>query len=83
MPPILYHYLLVLFRPLPLNINTTVNIVFIVCSPQGGIVIVDSPGIGESREITQTVKEFLPTAFAFIYVINSSNAGGLQPDRVC
>ena len=46
------------------------------------MVIVDSPGIGESREMTRMVKEYLPTAFAFIYVINSSNAGGLQPDRV-
>ena len=49
---------------------------------QGGIVIVDSPGIGESREMTEMVKQYLSSAFAFIYVINSSNAGGLQPDRV-
>ena len=49
---------------------------------QGGIVIVDSPGIGESREMTKIVKDYLTSAFAFIYVINSSNAGGLQPDRV-
>lgn len=44
--------------------------------------IVDSPGIGESREITEMVKQYLSYASAFIYVINSSNAGGLQPDRV-
>ena len=49
---------------------------------QGGIFIVDSPGIGESREMNDLVKSYLPSAFAFIYVINSSNAGGLQPDRV-
>ena len=49
---------------------------------QGGIVIVDSPGIGESRQMTQMVKDYFATAFAFIYVINSGNAGGLQPDRV-
>ena len=42
----------------------------------------DSPGIGESRQMTQMVKDYFPTAFAFIYVINSGNAGGLQPDRV-
>ena len=53
-----------------------------LCVDQGGIVIVDSPGIGESREMTDMVKEYLSSAFAFIYVINSSNAGGLQPDRV-
>jgi len=28
------------------------------------------------------VTEYLPRAFAFIYTINSSNAGGIQKDRV-
>ena len=55
---------------------------FLFSRVQGGIFIVDSPGIGESREMNELVKEFLPSAFAFIYVVNSSNAGGLQPDRV-
>jgi len=49
---------------------------------QQGIVIVDSPGIGESAIMDDTVKEYLPEAFAFIYVINSVNAGGIQRDRV-
>ena len=44
--------------------------------------IVDSPGIGESTIMDDIVKEYLPEAFAFIYVINSENAGGIQPDRV-
>ena len=44
--------------------------------------IVDSPGIGESTIMDDIVKEYLPEAFAFIYVINSQNAGGIQPDRV-
>ena len=44
--------------------------------------IVDSPGIGESPIMDDIVKEYLPEAFAFIYVINSDNAGGIQPDRV-
>ena len=26
--------------------------------------------------------DYLPKAFAFIYVINSENAGGMQKDRV-
>ena len=60
------------------NQNHKLNIDFV----QGGIVIVDSPGIGESRQMTQMVKDYFATAFAFIYVINSGNAGGLQPDRV-
>ena len=44
--------------------------------------IVDSPGIGESTIMDDIVKEYLPEAFAFIYVINSENAGGKQPDGV-
>ena len=44
--------------------------------------IVDSPGIGESTIMDDIVKEYLPEAFAFIYVINSGNAGGIQRDRV-
>ena len=49
---------------------------------QQGIVIVDSPGVGESGIMDDIVKEYLPEAFAFIYVINSVNAGGIQRDRV-
>lgn len=43
----------------------------------------DSPGIGESQIMDDMVKEYLPEAFAFIYVINIANAGGIQSDRVC
>ena len=57
--------------------------IYLTSSPfQQGIVIVDSPGIGESAIMDDTVKEYLPNAFAFIYVINSVNAGGIQRDRV-
>ena len=42
----------------------------------------DSPGVGESGIMDDMVKEYLPEAFAFIYVINSVNAGGIQRDRV-
>ena len=44
--------------------------------------IVDSPGIAESTEMDDMVFQYLPEAFAFIYVINSGNAGGVQTDRV-
>ncbi|CAH3183612.1 unnamed protein product, partial [Porites lobata] len=47
-----------------------------------GIVIIDSPGVGESAIMDEIVKQYLPQAFAFIYVINSINAGGVQKDRV-
>ena len=46
------------------------------------MVIVDSPGIGHSEQVCNIVLEFLPQAFAFLYVINSPNAGGMQDDRV-
>ena len=44
--------------------------------------IVDSPGVGESDIMDEIVLNYLPNAFSFIYVINSSNAGGVQTDRV-
>ena len=46
------------------------------------IVIVDSPGVGESEIMDDIVVNYLPNAFSFIYVINSGNAGGVQKDRV-
>ena len=46
------------------------------------MVIIDSPGIGESDIMDEIVTQYLPQAFAFIYVINSANAGGVQKDRV-
>ena len=44
--------------------------------------IIDSPGVGESDEMDEMVIQYLPEAFAFIYVVNSSNGGGVQKDRV-
>ena len=44
--------------------------------------IVDSPGVGESDKMEETVVQYLPEAFAVIYVINCANAGGIQKDRV-
>ena len=49
---------------------------------KGGITIVDSPGVGEDPELTELVKRYLPKSFGFIYVINTPNAGGIDPDRV-
>ena len=46
------------------------------------MVIIDSPGIGESDIMDEIVTQYLPQVFAFIYVINSVNAGGVQEDRV-
>ncbi|KAJ7392751.1 hypothetical protein OS493_010406 [Desmophyllum pertusum] len=49
---------------------------------KGGVVIVDSPGIGDSEHVSEIALKYLPQAYAFIYVINSANAGGLQEDRL-
>lgn len=51
---------------------------------QAGIYIVDSPGIGESASMEQRVTDYMDEedVFAFIYVIQSDNAGGVSKDRV-
>ena len=49
---------------------------------QDGVVIVDSPGVGDNKDIGEIVLQYMPQAFAFIYVINTPNAGGVQEDRV-
>ena len=46
------------------------------------MVIVDSPCIGDSEQVGNIALKYLTQAFAFIYVINSPNAGGIQDDRV-
>ncbi|VDH90512.1 Hypothetical predicted protein [Mytilus galloprovincialis] len=50
---------------------------------KGNTVIVDTPGIGttEYPELSARLFEFLPRAVAFIYIIDASNAGGLENDR--
>ena len=42
----------------------------------------DSPGIGDSKRVGEITLKYLSRAYAFIYVINTPNAGGLQQDRV-
>ena len=42
--------------------------------------IIDSPGLGESDDMDEVLMKYLPNAFAFIYVIDVSHAGGVQRD---
>lgn len=49
---------------------------------QGNTILVDTPGIGGTMEFTQKVKEYLPNALSFIFVISVERAGGMQNDRV-
>ncbi|XP_066265459.1 uncharacterized protein [Branchiostoma lanceolatum] len=48
---------------------------------KGGIVLVDSPGVGESEMMDKVVADYIPKSFAFLYIIDSSRAGGVQKDR--
>ncbi|XP_078686626.1 uncharacterized protein LOC144919207 [Branchiostoma floridae x Branchiostoma belcheri] len=49
---------------------------------KGGVTIVDSPGVGESEMMDDIIAKYIPSAFAFIYIIDSSRAGGVQQDRL-
>ncbi|CAG2201553.1 unnamed protein product [Mytilus edulis] len=58
-----------------------------ICWPipclQSKIMIVDTPGISPDNDILATrLFEYLPSALAFIYIINPTNAGGVQSDRL-
>lgn len=58
-------------------------IILINHQSQTGLVIIDSPhGVGDSDEMDNMVIQYLPEAFAFIYVTNSSLGGGVQKDKV-
>ncbi|XP_052241250.1 uncharacterized protein LOC127851488 isoform X2 [Dreissena polymorpha] len=46
------------------------------------VVLVDTPGVGESEQMTAKLFEYIPNAAAFIYFINSANAGGVQEDKL-
>lgn len=63
------------------NFWRVINITF--SSYQDDAVLVDTPGIGGSGEVTEKLMEYLPNAVSFIFVINVGSAGGMQNDRVC
>lgn len=49
---------------------------------QSDTILVDTPGIGGSKEVTQRLMEYLPNAVSFIFVIDVSKAGGMQIEKV-
>lgn len=54
---------------------------------QGNVMIVDTPGFGDEtdeniKDVEDKIRSYLPNAVAFVFVVNVSNAGGLQTDRV-
>ncbi|KAL3880447.1 hypothetical protein ACJMK2_032684 [Sinanodonta woodiana] len=62
--------------------NSHVDIFWPIPIIQDPVIIVDTPGIGESEEMTDKLLRYLPNAVAFIYIISSDNAGGIQEDRL-
>lgn len=61
-----------------------VDIYFPVSMLQGNVIIVDTPGTGDfgQEEVAKKMRSYLPNALAFVFVVNVSNAGGLQDDRL-
>lgn len=49
---------------------------------KGNAILVDTPGIGGSGDVTPKLMEYLPNAVSFIFVINIDSAGGMQSDRL-
>ena len=38
----------------------------------------DSPGLGESDKMDEVLMNYLPNAFAYIYILDVARAGGVQ-----
>jgi predicted GTPase len=48
----------------------------------GGLYLIDSPGVGESELMTQRVTAYMKEAVTFIYIINTTAAGGMTEGRL-
>lgn len=44
----------------------------------------DTPGFGDhkQKDVADKMMSYLPNALSFVFVLNVSNAGGMQDDRV-
>ena len=51
---------------------------------KGNVLIVDTPGIGDKyqEKVAEMMLNYIPKALAIVFVLNVSNAGGIQQDRV-
>ncbi|KAL3853545.1 hypothetical protein ACJMK2_017080 [Sinanodonta woodiana] len=49
---------------------------------EDGIVIVDTPGIGGAGKMMKYISKYLEKSFGSIYVLNSTNAGGVSKGRL-
>lgn len=60
----------------------SVEVEFTIPLLKGNMILVDTPGIGGSGNVTNKLIEYLPNALLFIFVINAGSAGGMQNDRL-
>uniref|UniRef100_K1QF18 Uncharacterized protein n=1 Tax=Magallana gigas TaxID=29159 RepID=K1QF18_MAGGI len=60
----------------------SVDIGFPIPFLMSNTILVDTPGIGGSKEVTQRLMEYLPNAVSFIFVIDVSKAGGMQIEKL-
>ncbi|KAL3873890.1 hypothetical protein ACJMK2_036969 [Sinanodonta woodiana] len=49
---------------------------------QEDVIVVDTPGIGNTNLLTKQIIEYVPKADGYICIIDSSHAGGVQEDRI-
>ncbi|XP_056002325.1 uncharacterized protein LOC130049148 isoform X2 [Ostrea edulis] len=49
---------------------------------QDNVVLVDTPGVGVSKEQNEPLLSYIPHAVAFVFVVNVANAGGFQRGRL-
>ncbi|XP_062581662.1 mitofusin-1-like [Saccostrea cucullata] len=61
-----------------------IDVSFPVPILKGNIIIVDTPGKGDTGQddVAEKMMKYLPNAVAFIFVVNVSSAGGFQDDRL-
>ncbi|KAK3585743.1 hypothetical protein CHS0354_020317 [Potamilus streckersoni] len=59
-----------------------IDIYWPVSSLHENVVLVDTPGIGERDALTRQVVEFVPKAAGYIFIIDSSHAGGVQDSGI-
>ncbi|XP_061180762.1 uncharacterized protein LOC133189405 [Saccostrea echinata] len=60
----------------------SVDVGFPIPFLKGNTIIVDTPGIGGSGDLSKKLMEYLPNAVSFIFVVDVASAGGMQNDRL-
>lgn len=72
-------------RVLPGEENDTIDFVDLywpITLKLENVVFVDTPGVSDNDTLAQRLYDYLPNAMAFMYILNSTNDGGVQRDRV-